>query len=233
MTFVDRVLQQIEERGAEIISIRQNRHNVIQFKTAFGDRGKISASTTPSDRNAIHAVARDIDREIDRLSTRAVEPQEPQIESVATIEPERTRQPPHPARSTDRRPIVPIAGGAPIHGRRQKGKAHRHEQSDAHILLFRRMCQAENFAMRNFTFEKLDEALLDLCRRGKLNRTSLISSEILFDHITRKLIPRVSWANPKRREDRYLCEVFDAVAREWLEATEVADKVPDFLMESD
>lgn len=93
------------------------------------------------------------------------------------------------------------------------------------------MHQAENFARRNFTFEKFDEAILELIRRGKVSESSPISSEILFDHITRKLFPRVRWANPKRREDRYLADVFGEIAREWLDQTDIADQVPQFLME--
>jgi hypothetical protein len=90
----------------------------------------------------------------------------------------------------------------------------------------------ESFAVRTFTGAKFDEALLELIRRGKVSHSSLISSEVLFNHLTRKLMPRVTWANPKTMEGRYLAAMFDAVAREWLESTEVADKVPDFLMES-
>lgn len=84
MSYLDRVIEQVEQHGGEVISIRQNRHNVIEFKTEDG-RAKISVSCTHSDVNAIHQAERDVERAIDRLSTRAVEPLEAQEEPDAPI----------------------------------------------------------------------------------------------------------------------------------------------------
>lgn len=207
MTFLNRVTKQINRRGGEILSIRQNHHNVIQFQTTAG-RGKISTAGTPSDRNAIKNVERDIARKFSEIACRG----ELQIEaSPIMVEPnraERIRQAPHAERSRDRRLAVSFTGVA-LQG---SHKTRTFPQHDAHIIYRNRILDALHFGFMTFTHDAIFSEASNIG-----DSLGYISNSLIFNNLVERFTPYTRWKG-HTLEAKILRSIFDEAYLNFLES---------------